>query len=160
MKRMPRYIKKFMGADFRSVQGPDASFDLKDCMDPDFAPPVDNRQGCYVISTDGQELTYANGKRSRVIYIGLSDDLKRRLVNEHFGKHLKRLMIDKDFGLTEGHQMQDKYQYMFYLGAHVDVFYTRGTQDIKNFESTLIYQFYNHFRSMPVGNGARSFEKA
>jgi len=158
---MPGYIKKFMGPDFRSVQGPDYSFNLKDCINPDFEPLVEKREGCYVISTNGQELTYANGKKSRVLYIGLSDNLRRRLLSEHFGKHLKRLMLDKNFGLDPHvrHQMQDKYQYMLYLGAHVDVFYTRGTQDIKNFESLLIYRFYEHYRSMPVGNGARSFER-
>ena len=30
MKRVPKYIKKFMGMDFRSVEGMDASFELSD----------------------------------------------------------------------------------------------------------------------------------
>lgn len=160
MKKMPNYIKIFMGADFRAKSGPDLSFNLKDCLyDSEKIKhlPLEHKQGCYIISTEQQQLTYANGKKSKIIYIGLSDDIKRRLINEHFGKHLKCLMQDKDFGLNDNLQIQDKYQYMLYLGAHVDVFYVRGNQNIKTFESTLIYQFYNYYRSMPVGNGARSF---
>ena len=158
--KMPSYIKRFMGFDFRAVQGPDVSFNLKDYFyNPENVKdlPIENRPGCYIISTDKQELTYANGKKSKIIYIGLSDKIKRRLKEEHYCKNLKCLLGNKNFGLQDNRQMQDKYQYMYYLGAHVDVFYARGNQDIKRFESMLIYQFYNHYRSMPVGNGARSF---
>ena len=35
MKRVPKYIKKFMGMDFRSVEGMDASFELSDFINPD-----------------------------------------------------------------------------------------------------------------------------
>ena len=47
---------------------------------------------------------------------------------------------------------------MYYNGAHVDVFKCRGYQDSKNLESLFLNQFYQKYRALPVGNGARSFD--
>ena len=33
-----------------------------------------------------------------------------------------------------------------------------GKQDPKNLESVFLNQFYQKYRSLPVGNGARSYE--
>ena len=73
----------------------------------------------------------------------------------------KKLVENPDYGLGGNliEMLQDKYQYMFYLGAKVDVFYCKGTQSAKEFESRLIASFYSKYRSMPVGNGARSFSQ-
>lgn len=157
---MKRYIQTFMPG-FRPETGTDASFDLRDFADVDFDCPVSHKDsGIYVISsTDGTRYTYPNGKKSPVLYIGKSDNLLRRLKDEHFTKGLKRLLDDPDYGLADNIQIAPRYQYMYYNGSHVDVFKCRGRQDSKNLESIFLNQFYRKYRSLPVGNGARSFEQ-
>ncbi|MCQ2346513.1 MAG: hypothetical protein MJZ92_01115 [Paludibacteraceae bacterium] len=149
-----------MGEDFRRVEGVDAHFRLESFSAPDFDCKVQRRAGCYIISSPTHAFEYPNGK-SPVIYIGLSDDLFRRLHDEHYQKHLKLLIEDKDWGLGTRliHMMPDKYQYMRKWGARVDVFYNKGTQSEKEFESSLIANFYSKYRAMPVGNGARSYSQ-
>ena len=150
---MKQYLKSFI-PDFRE---PDASFDLRDLEDPDFMCPVKRHEiRVYIISaTDGTKYIYPNGKISPIIYIGMSKDLLRRLI-EHY-KNLKELLVDKNYGIDNNEQLHSRYQYMCYNGSHVDVFKRRGPQDAKNLESILLNQFYKKYRAIPVGNGARSF---
>jgi len=116
--------------------------------------------GVYIISsTDGTKYRYPNGLESPIIYIGKSDNLYRRLHDEHFIKGLKRLLDDQDFGISENIQLAPRYQYMYYNGSHVDVFKCKGKQDSKNLESLILNQFYHKYRGLPVGNAARSYEK-
>ena len=152
---MKRYLKSFL-SDSRL---PDASFDLRDFKDKDFRAPVRQHEiGVYIISaTDGTKYTYPNGKRSPIIYIGMSEDLFRRLKDEHFTKGLKLLLDDSEWGLDKNWQLASRYQYMYYNGSHVDVFKRRGPQDAKNLESIILNRFYQTYRALPVGNGARSF---
>ena len=152
---MKQYLKSFI-PNFRL---PDASFDLRDFGDPDFKCPVRRHEiGVYIISTtDGTKYTYPNSKKSPIIYIGMSEDLLRRLKDEHFTKGLKRLLDNPNWGLEYNIQLASRYQYMFYNGSHVDVFKRRGPQDAKNLESMILNQFYQKYRAIPVGNGARSF---
>ncbi len=152
---MKRYLKSFL-SDSRL---PDASFDLRDFKDKDFRAPVRQHEiGVYIISaTDGTKYTYPNGKRSPIIYIGMSEDLFRRLKDEHFTKGLKLLLDDSEWGLDNNLQLASRYQYMYYNGSHVDVFKRRGPQDAKNLESIILNKFYQTYRALPVGNGARSF---
>ena len=159
--RVPRYIQAFMGSDFRSSEGVDVHFDLKDFADPDFRCDLEIRKGCYIISSTERKFEYANGLKSKVLYIGESKELYRRIHDEHFNKHLKVLMNNRDFGIRTRkiQQMSDKYQYMLYCGAIVDVFYCKGNQSEKEFESSLIANFYCKYRCMPVGNGARSYSQ-
>jgi hypothetical protein len=159
IKIMKRYIKSFL-PDFRTSSGLDASFDLRDFENEDFICPLKRGDtGVYIISaTDGTQYTYPNGQRSPIIYIGKSDDLLRRLKDEHFTKGLKRLLDNRDFGIAEGIQLASRYQYMFYNGSHVDVFKRRGKQESKLFESMVLNQFYQKYRSLPVGNAARSYD--
>ena len=160
--RVPKYIRYFMGADFRAIEGVNAHFDMLDFLKPDFKCKVENRAGCYIISAVDKSIEYPKGK-SPIIYIGLSSHLYTRLYSDHFCKNLKILIDNPDYGLESNRKMirmmQDKYQYMYYLGARVDVFYCKGTQSAKEFESSLIASFYEKYRSMPVGNGARSFSQ-
>lgn len=157
---MKRYIKAFLPL-FRPVRGTDASFDLRDFASKDFYSPISRGDiGVYVISsTDGTRYTYPNGKKSPIIYIGMSDDLLRRLKDEHFTKGLKRLMDNPDWGIEDNCQLASRYQYMFYNGSQIDVFKCRGKQDSKNMESMFLNQFYQKYRALPVGNGARSYGK-
>jgi len=144
-----------MGDDFRAIEGVNVHFDLKK-LNGD----VENRLGCYIISAKGKSIEYPKGK-SPILYIGLSKDLRTRLFRDHYKNNLKVLIDDPDYGLRTEYitMMQDKYQYMLYYGAIVDVFYCKGTQDAKHFESELLASFYSKYRSMPVGNGARSFSQ-
>ena len=157
---MKRYIKSFL-PDFRPLRGTDASFDLRDFLDKDFDCPISRDDiGVYLISsTDGTQYTYPNGKKSPIIYIGKSDDLLRRLKDEHFTKGLKRLLNNQDWGIEKNYQLASKYQYMYYNGSHVDVFKCRGKQESKEIESMFLNQFYQKYRALPVGNGARSYGK-
>lgn len=157
--KVPRYIKAFMGEDFRAKEGVNAHFKLTDFGDPDFRP-VDNVVGCYIISAIEKNIDYPKGK-SPILYIGLSKKLLTRLKHDHYRDNYKKLVENPDYGLGGNliEMLQDKYQYMFYLGAKVDVFYCKGTQSAKEFESRLIASFYSKYRSMPVGNGARSFSQ-
>lgn len=157
--RVPKYIRTFMGDDFRAVEGVNAHFILTKFSDPDFRP-VENVVGCYVISAIEKNIEYPKGK-SPILYIGLSKHLLTRLKHDHYRDNLKKLLDNPNYGLRGSliSMMQDKYQYMYYLGAKVDVFYCKGTQSAKEFESRLIANFYYKYRSMPVGNGARSFSQ-
>ena len=163
MIRVPKYIKQFMGADFRKAEGVNASFDLLDFEDSSFDCGIGlGKAGCYIISATKRNFEYANGKKSPILYIGCSNDLYRRLHDEHYLKHLAVLRADKDFGIGKTSiicQMADKYQYMLYSGCHVDVFYCKGKQDEFDFESYLLASFYDIYRCTPVGNGARSYGK-
>ncbi len=158
--RVPRYIQDFMGKDFRIVEGVNVHFNLADFEDSNFNCQLEDKKGCYIISSPNKKFEYAKGN-SPVIYIGMSDHLYRRLHDEHYGKYLKVLINDKDFGLKTNriHQLPDRYQYMYWWGAVVDVFYCKGNQSEKEFESSLIANFYYKYRCMPVGNGARSFSQ-
>lgn len=153
---MKQYLKSFI-PDFRPIKGPDASFDLRDFMEEDFVCPVYRDDiGVYIISsTDGTKYTYPNGKKSPILYIGMSDDLFRRL-KEHYYR-LRLLLDNKDYGIEDNIMLASRYQYMYYNGSHTDVFKCRGYQESKNLESILLNQFYQTYRAIPVGNGARSF---
>lgn len=158
---MKKYIKAFY-PDFRSVKGPSCSFELTDFDSTDSRPPLQKGdQGIYIISaTNGIKFTYANGLQSPIIYIGKSDDLLRRLRDEHYYKHLRVLIEDKDWGISVGRWMPSKYQYMYYNGCHVDVFKCLGKQDSKDLESIFLWRFYQKYKALPVGNNARSYPKA
>lgn len=157
---MKRYLKSFL-PDFRPIKGSDASFDIRDFGERGFDCPIAKGDiGVYVISsTDGTKYIYPNGKKSPIIYIGMSDDLLRRLKDEHYTKGLKRLLDNPDWGIEDNYQLASRYQYMYYNGSHVDVFKCRGKQDSKNMESMFLNQFYQKYRALPVGNGARSYGK-
>lgn len=153
---MKQYLKSFM-PDFRQ---PDVSFDLLEFKDLGSECPIRrNEVGVYIISTtDGTGYINPNGMKSPVIYIGMPEDLLRRL-KEHFTKGLKRLLDNPDWGIEQDTQLASRYQYMYYNGSHVDVFRRRGPQDAKNLESMILNRFYKKYRAIPVGNGARSFRR-
>lgn len=156
---MKRYIRAFF-PDFRPHSGVDASFDLRDFEDKDFECPIKRGDvGVYIISSTKTKYEYPSGYESPIIYIGKSDDLLRRLKDEHFTKGLKRLLDDPEFGINDDIQLTPRYQYMYYHGSHVDVFKCKGNQDSKRLESILLNQFYKKYRALPVGNGARSYDE-
>lgn len=114
--------------------------------------------GVYIIvSTDNTKFVYPKGT-STVIYIGEAKNLRRRL-----SEHLKNLNnVQDEFVYMKGHWHQpcSRYQYMKYYGAYVYTFRClKSTQDAKDLESKILWKFYERYRSLPVGNGARSFKK-
>lgn len=116
--------------------------------------------GVYIIvSADNTKFVYPKGN-STVIYIGEAKNLRRRLL-----EHRKNLdNVQDDFSYMKGHWHQpcSRYQYMKYFGNGAYVYLFRclkSTQDAKDLESKILWKFYERYRSLPVGNGARSFKK-
>jgi hypothetical protein len=114
--------------------------------------------GVYIIvSADNTKFVYPKGNSS-VIYIGKADNLRRRL-REHL-KNLKLVIDSEEADMRNHYQPCSRYQYMKYHKAYVYTFHClKSTQDAKNLESQILWKFYEKYRSLPVGNGARSFEK-
>lgn len=114
--------------------------------------------GVYIIvSSDNTKFVYPKGI-SPVIYIGEAKNLRRRL-QEHL-KNLNSIQDDDSYMRGHWHQPCSRYQYMKYYGAYVYTFHClKNTQDSKNLESQILWKFYERYRSLPVGNGARSFKK-
>lgn len=139
---------------FREKRGPDKEIDFFD--DSSFEK-IKNTPGVYIIvSSDGTRFIYPKGKNS-VIYIGKSEHLVQRLK-----KHLANLRLviecDEDL-LCKRQQVNQRYQYMKSFGAKVYIYYCRRTQDAKCLESYIMHRFYESFRALPIGNGARSFSE-
>ena len=143
--------------DFRQKRGYDFSFNLlknKEKLDEleDFA-------GVYIIeAADHTKFSCPLGNSS-IIYIGKSDHIKRRLK-----EHLSRLLFlekDEDYGIYDDNQgwLSSRYQFMHYCGAKVYVYKCLGKQDAKNLEAELLWHYYVKYRSLPIGNGAKSYRK-
>lgn len=136
---------------FRSKRGHDDEI----LLDDDGVSNIPNKPGVYIIvSEDRTKFVYPLG-RSSVIYIGKADNLHRRLL-EHL-KSLKYLEQYEEDWLTNGIQCCPRYQYIKQFGAKVYTFHCLGKQDAKNLEADIIWKFYEKYRAIPVGNGARSF---
>lgn len=130
----------------------DPSGTIKNVIDADLSS-IPNQPGAYVFFSDGEKFTYPNGK-SRVIYIGKTTNLKRRI-----RKH-KKIMCELDvIKVSERSEYwwYSRYQYFVKFGCNLCYFTTRGTQDPKDLENILIDNFYNRFFALPVGNGAISY---
>jgi hypothetical protein len=116
---------------------------------PDY---VSKRDGVYIIVAYNRTyFTYPNGK-SRVIYIGKSDDLRRRL-GEH-RKHLQDVLFDRVASMSN----YQRYYYMKAFGAEVYVYYDLRKQEAKDIESMVMNKFFERYYALPVANGARSFK--
>ena len=137
---------------FRAKQGPDVEIDL---LQENPFEDIEDIPGVYIIaSSDGTRFIYPKGMNA-VIYIGKSENLVQRL-KTHLC-HLKEVMYhDKDL-LQERVQVNQRYQYMNSFGAKVFIYYCRRSQDAKWLESYIMHRFYEKYRAVQVGNGARSF---
>lgn len=112
---------------------------------------VSKRSGVYIICSIGINKFLYPGGKSRILYIGMSENLCQRL-KEH-ERNLRAKLED-----TEGTWFSDKYNYMAQYGAHVYCFECIN-QTPKNLEAFIMYQFYLRYGATPVGNGARSFRQ-
>ena len=139
---------------FRLTRGHDDELNLNE----DDINDMTTGPGVYIIvSADNTKVVYPKGT-SPVIYIGKADNLRRRL-REHL-KNLRLVIDSEETDMRNHYQPCSRYQYMKYYGAYVYTFHClKSTQDAKNLESQILWKFYERYRSLPVGNGARSFEK-
>lgn len=139
-------------AAFRPVRGYDARLDL--CEDE--VADVPARRGVYVlVAADGTRFVYPKGK-SPVIYIGQASNLRRRL-REHL-KHWRDIARDEEPDLRAHVEHCSRYWYIESCkGARVYTFHCLKGQSAKDLESEVIWHFYEKYRALPVGNGARSF---
>ena len=55
--------------------------------------------------------------------------------------------------------VSSKYQYMYHNGAKVYYYKCLGKQDAKELETRVMWAFYSNHRTLPVGNGAKSYSK-
>lgn len=116
---------------------------------------VPNNSGAYIFVSQKQRFIYPKGE-SQVIYIGTSNNLNSRLHTHH--NIIKKInSLPKSKILDEWYY--NRYQYINSFGCKSFWYTTRGTQEEKNLESSLIQMFYDKFYSLPIGNGAFSFKK-
>lgn len=115
---------------------------------------VENRPGIYVIVGKSFKYPYPKGD-SGVIYIGTSEHLHSRLA-EHI-RYFKQASEDWKVNETWA---DSRYNYILAQGeTRVYILYTHGEKKSKDLESRAIESFYDRYRAIPVGNGARSFRE-
>lgn len=116
---------------------------------------VPSTPGAYILASEEQAFIYPNGK-SRIIYIGKSDNLRSRL-------RTHRRIIKELSSIKKGERnvawWYQRYQYLAKFGCRAYFFTIRGTQDAKNLENLLLEHFYDKYLALPVGNGAISYRK-
>lgn len=141
---------------FRDNRGYDVTFLLSD---EETLNELDNCPGVYVIeATDGAKFSCPVGSSS-IIYVGKSDHLRSRL-RKHRAQ-LQRLIDDKEYGMrTNEPWVCSRYQFMLYHGARVYVYKClKRSQDAKDLESLIMWSYYQKYRCLPIGNGAKSYSK-
>jgi excinuclease UvrABC nuclease subunit len=116
---------------------------------------VPKKPGAYIFLSLNQKFIYPNGQ-SKVIYIGMSKNLKTRL-----NGHRRHFNLLKNMDTEERYQewYYSRYQYMESFGGEIYYFTRQGPQDPKNLENKLLDYFYYKYLSLPVGNGAFSLYK-
>ena len=155
MKRELNFLKASnYSSPFREKQGPDKEIDL---LDDNPFENVDDVPGVYIItSSDNTSFIYPKGCNA-IIYIGKSEHVVQRL-RTHLANLRMVIECDEEL-LCNRQQVNQRYQYMNSFGAKVYIYYCRKTQDAKWMESYILHRFYEKYRALPVGNGARSFSE-
>ena len=142
MKRELMFIK-----DFRPVYGYDKQIDN---LEDDDLTDLPSKPGVYIIVSFKTKFIYPIGQ-SKVIYIGKTDNIQRRLK-----EHQRNLINAINDRFNECWHL-DRYNYMRYHGAKVYYYTCRGYQESKDLESSIIESFYDRYGSIPVANVARAF---
>lgn len=143
--------------EFRPSRGYDSTFLLDE--DIDSLNELEDVPGVYIIeATDGSKFSCPVGKSS-IIYIGKSDHLKTRL-KEH-RSILMQLWDNKEYGMKMDEPwVSSRYQFMRYHGARVYTYKClKQSQNAKELEAQVIWNFYQKYRCLPIGNGAKSYSK-
>ena len=131
-------------------------FHFSDISAAKFDEIPDKTKGVYVLAAKKTSFLYPSKKKSKVFYIGMSVDLKKRLKT-----HLRHIIDAGDLSKKErgGYSWCERYQYAASFGCEVFVFRCIGSQKPKDLENDLIDSFYKKFLGKPVANGAFSFKK-
>ncbi len=135
----------------RDYREPDGC--IENLLDKDALEDIPEISGAYIFVSDGQKFIYPEGK-SKVIYIGKGDNLKKR-IRSHYSD------LNKIVDMSEYENLQkwrySRYQYMRKFGCRVFWYTTRGVQSSKQLETNLLADFYDKYFALPVGNGAFSY---
>ena len=115
---------------------------------------IPSKGGVYIFVSKEQKFIYPKGE-SRVIYIGESSNLRRRLY-EHKSKYQS---IKNDKKYHEKWWDYNRYFYMIEFGCDIYFITRKGPQDEKNLESDILGFFYERYRALPVGNSALSIRR-
>lgn len=135
--------------DFRPNQGP--SGEIKELLDDDLSG-VQSKPGIYIIASTREKFLYPSGNKSKVLYIGKADNLKRRL-REH------KCHLSEAWDRPNDFWFYNRNNYMKAFGAHVYFYYGRQSQEAKEMEADFMHHFYEKYEAIPLCNGARSFSK-
>jgi hypothetical protein len=136
--------------DYREPDG-----NLLDILNKDNLEILPSCSGAYILMSIKQSFVYPGGK-SKVLYIGKSKNLFKRIKTHH--NNLKKIVSLKKSELCNDWYYK-RYQYMRKFGCQVFWYSTRGIQDSKNLESDIMEYFYDRYLSIPIGNGSFSFRK-
>lgn len=133
---------------FRPIKGSDGV--ICNLVDDDLSE-VSTNNGVYILVSPRTRFVYPKGS-SKVIYIGQTNNIKRRL-KEH-QKNLRNAIFDNHNEIWH----PDRYNYMKYHGGAKVYYYTcKGNQESKELESRIMEMFYDKYMATPIGNGERSF---
>ena len=112
---------------------------------------VPNAAGIYIMFARNTDFVYPK-RKSRVIYIGTSNNLQRRLKT-----HLRNYIVANEDFNTHAHWNYSRYNYIVAFGC--DIYYMRitGRESEKELERKALEGFYDKYGALPVGNGAFSF---
>ena len=142
---------------FRNGVPAEGGFEL---LDEEKLSCVTESPGVYVIEAmDGYKFPYPKGN-SAVIYVGKTSRSLRKRLREHRMHLLLLQESNGEYGMSDNEPwVCQRYQYMYWHGAKVYYYSRRGKQDAKDLEAEILWQFYTKYRSLPVGNGAKSYAK-
>lgn len=111
-----------------------------------------NKRGVYIILSDETQFIYPK-KTSKIIYIGKCDNFYRR-ISEH-NECLVSNLNDSDRALKYLWDY-DKYMYMRNHGANVYFVPVRTSKSEHKLESEIMFEFYQKYQGIPVGNKSRN----
>lgn len=136
---------------FRPFQGYGEVGDLREDSPVGLAE-IPRQSGVYIIASDKQRFVYPY-HTSRIIYIGETDNLYRR-IHEH-----RQNLLNLNLDFANNVWCNDRYHYMDRFGARIYYYKCLQRQEAKILESRIMEAFYEYYLATPVGNGARSFRR-
>jgi excinuclease UvrABC nuclease subunit len=145
---MKKSLRKFLKENYEEIE---ELGDLEILESED----IPEKKGVYIIVSTGTNFIYCKGD-SRVIYIGKSDNINKRIRSHQ--KHLLTIKEMKEREKLE-YWYYPKYHYMDRHGARVYYISAKGRKDAHNLERDIMEMFYDTHLSLPVGNAAFSFGK-
>ena len=148
MKQWMRFIKEYISLNrIDNIVGPIPLFEQEEYMND-----ISDKAGVYFFISKSKRYIYPKGE-SPIIYIGTSNNLRRRLK-----EHLKSFHIAQQHINEKDIWVYSRYNFMRMSGGF-EVYYLRvqGRETAKCLESKVLEDFYDRYGALPVGNGAFSF---